>query len=154
VTKTKGRFRSFLLACLDHYLSNEYDRRRAKKRSAKLVSLDFDVAENLYNQTKHETPERLFNRQWAVGVIEKALAALRREIGPRFDVLKEYITAGRPGSVREIAERLELTESNVKVIVHRARKRYRDLLKEEIARTVEKPQEVDDELKELFAALS
>ncbi len=154
VTRSKGKFRSFLLACLEHYLSNEYDRRKALKRGGKNLSLDFDGAEDMFSRSGEDTPERAYRRQWAVGLIERALAALKEEMGPRFDALREYITAGQPGSLKELAERLRLTESNVKVIIHRSRKRYRDLLKEEVARTVESRGEIDDELQELFAALS
>ena len=100
------------------------------------------------------TPEHIYRREWAVGLIERALGALKAEMGPRFDALREYITAGQPGTLKEVADRLGLSESNVKVIIHRSRKRYKDLLKEEVARTVERKDEVDDELKELFAALS
>jgi len=154
VTRSKGRFRSFLLACLDHFLGNEYDRRKAKKRAGKPLSLDFDGAESLFVQAGQETPERAFRRQWAVEVLERALGALKVEMGPRFDALREYITAGQPGTMKEVAVRLGLSESNVKVIVHRSRRRYRDLLKEEVARTVQSAAEVDEELKELFSALS
>jgi RNA polymerase sigma-70 factor (ECF subfamily) len=154
VTKSKGKFRSFLLACLDHYLSNEYDRRKALKRGTKPLSLDFEGAEGLFAQSREETPERTYLRQWAIEQIERALAALKLEMGPRFDALREYITAGQPGTLREVAATLGVTEGNVKVIIHRARRRYRDLLKIEIARTVESKGEVDEELKELFSALS
>lgn len=153
VTRSKGRFRSFLLACLDHFMSNEYDRRRAKKRGRPL-SLDFTGAEKLYVKAKGETPAKAFLRQWAVGIMDRVTSALKEEMGPRFDALREYILAGQPGSVRDVAERLGLGESNVKVIVHRARRRYRDLLRAEVTRTVEKKSEVEDELRELFAALS
>jgi RNA polymerase sigma-70 factor (ECF subfamily) len=154
VTKSKGKFRSFLLACLEHYLSNEYDRRKALKRGGKILSLDFEGAEDLLTRAGEDTPERLYRRQWAVGLIERALLALKEEMGPRFDALREYITAGQPGTLKEVADRLGLTESNVKVIIHRSRRRYKDLLKEEVARTVERKVEVDDELQELFAALA
>jgi RNA polymerase sigma-70 factor (ECF subfamily) len=100
------------------------------------------------------TPEDSYRRAWAVGLVERALAALKAEMGARFDALREYIVAGQPGTLKEVAAKLDLTESNVKVIIHRSRRRYRDLLKEEVARTVERKDEVDDELKELFAALS
>jgi len=153
VTRSKGRFRSFLLACLDHYLSNEYDRRKAQKRGTKPLSLDFEGAENLFSQSPAQTPERLYRRQWAVERIERSLQALKEEMGPRFDALREYITAGQPGTVKEVAERLKLSESNVKVIIHRSRRRYRELLRAEVARTVELKAEVDEELKELFASL-
>lgn len=154
VSKSKGKFRSFLLACLEHFLSNEYDRRKARKRAGKPLSLDFQGAESLFGSAKQENPAKLYLRQWASGVMERATQVLKKEMGPRFDALREYILAGQPGSVREIAEELGLSESNVKVIIHRARRRYRDLLREEVARTVESRSQIDDELKELFAALS
>jgi RNA polymerase sigma-70 factor (ECF subfamily) len=156
VSRTKGRFRSFLLACLDHYLSNEYDRRKAVKRGGreKTYSLDFEGAEELLSGRNDESPERAFRRQWAVGLIERALGALKAELGARFDALKEYIVAGQPGSVKEIAAGLGLSESNVKVIVHRARKRYKELLLAEVARTVDAKGDAKDELSELLAALA
>src|SRR5215831_2251576 len=91
VTKSKGRFRSFLLACMDHFLSNEYDRRKALKRGTRPLSLDFEGAEGLFAQSREETPERAYLRQWAIGHIERALGALKEEMGPRFDALREYI---------------------------------------------------------------
>jgi RNA polymerase sigma factor (sigma-70 family) len=154
VTKTKGKFRNFLLACLEHYLSNEYDRRKALKRGVKPLSLDFEGAEEMLTRAGEASPERTYQREWAVGLINRSLAALKVEMGPRFDALREYITAGQPGTLREVAEKLDLSESNVKVIIHRSRRRYRDLLKEEVARTVERKGEVDEELQELFAALA
>jgi RNA polymerase sigma-70 factor (ECF subfamily) len=154
VTRSKGKFRSFLLACLEHYLSNEYDRRRALKRGVKPLSLDFEGAEEMLQRSGETSPEQAYRREWAVGLINRALAALKDEMGPRFDALREYITAGQPGTVKEVAEKLGLSESNVKVIVHRSRRRYRELLKEEVARTVAMKGEVDEELRELFAALS
>jgi RNA polymerase sigma-70 factor (ECF subfamily) len=154
VTRSKGRFRSFLLACLDHYLSNEYDRRRARKRGGKALSLDVAGAEAQLAAAKAESPERAYRRQWAVGVIERALGTLKEEMGPRFDALREYITAGQPGILREVAGRLGLTEGNVKVVIHRARRLYREILRREVARTVASPREVEDEMRDLFAALS
>ncbi len=153
VSRSKGRFRSFLLACLDHFLSNEYDRRKAQKRGPKPLSLDFEGAEDLFSHAGKDSAARLYLRQWAVAILDRATRALKEELGPRFDALREYILAGQPGSVREVAERLGLTESNVKVIIHRSRRRYRELLRAEVARTVETRGEVDDELKELFAAV-
>lgn len=154
VTRSRGRFRNYLRACLDHFLSNERDRRRARKRGAKVLSLDVEGAETQLAASKAESPERAFRRQWALGVLERALAELKKEMGPRFDALREYITAGQPGSLREVAARLGLAEGNVKVILHRARRRYRDRLREEVARTVDDPRDVDGELGELFSALS
>jgi RNA polymerase sigma factor (sigma-70 family) len=154
VSRTKGRFRSYLLVCLDHYLCNEYDRRKALKRGqGRVFSLDFEGAEELFRRADDVPPERAYLRQWAVEMIDRATRALKAEMGARFDALREYILAGQPGSIREVAERLKLSESNVKVIIHRARKRYRELLKQEVARTVDRPSEVDEELRELFGAL-
>lgn len=154
VTKTKGKFRSFLLACLEHYLSNEYDRRKALKRGVKPLSLDFEGAEEMLTRAGESSPEQIYRREWAVGLINRAMAALKAEMGPRFDALREYITAGQPGTLKEVAQKLDLSEANVKVIIHRSRRRYRDLLKEEVARTVERKGEVDEELQELFAAIA
>jgi RNA polymerase sigma factor (sigma-70 family) len=154
VTRTKGKFRSFLLACLEHFLSNEYDRRKALKRGVKPLSLDFDGAEEMLTRSGDASPEQAYRREWAVGLINRALGALKDEMGERFDALREYITAGQPGTLKEVAGKLGLTEANVKVIIHRSRRRYRDLLKEEVARTVERKAEVDEELQELFAALA
>ena len=154
VTRSKGRFRSFLLACLEHFLSNEYDRRKAKKRAGKPLSLDFEGAENLFSNSRQDSPTKLYLRQWAHGIMERVTLLLKKEMGKRFDALREYILAGQPGSVRDIAKELGLSESNVKVIIHRARKRYRQLLREDVARTGESRGQIDEELKELFAALS
>lgn len=155
VTKSKGRFRSYLLACLDHFLSNEYDRRKAQKRGAgRVFSIDFETIENIFARTDSDSPEKAYRRQWAIDHIERALLALKKEMGERFDTLREYITAGQPGTLKDVAAKLNLSESNVKVIIHRARKRYRELLKEEVARTVERPGEVEEELLELFSALA
>ncbi|HYF00795.1 MAG TPA: sigma-70 family RNA polymerase sigma factor [Planctomycetota bacterium] len=155
VTRTKGRFRSYLLACLDHYLANEYDKRKAQKRGAgRVFALDFETVETIFAKSDVDSPEKSFRRQWAIDHIERALQALKKEMGGRFDALREYITAGQPGTLKEVAEKLDLSEANVKVIIHRARKRYRELLKEEVARTVERPGDVEEELLELFSALA
>jgi RNA polymerase sigma-70 factor (ECF subfamily) len=154
VSKTKGRFRSYLLTCLEHYLCNEYDRRKAKKRAVKPLSLDFDGAESIYVHGAHPSPEAAYRRQWAIDHIERALSALKDEMGPRFSTLREYIIAGQPGALKDVAKQLGITEANVKVIIHRARRRYRDLLRLEVARTVERADEIEDELLELFSALA
>ncbi len=156
VTRSKGKFRSYLLACLDHFLSNEYDRRKALKRGGDrtALSLDFEGAETLLVRSPAETPEQAFRRQWAVDLIERALGRLKEEMGPRFDALREYITAGQPGTLKEVAARIGVSEGNVKVIIHRARRRYRELLKAEVARTVERAGEVEEELLDLFSALT
>ena len=153
VSRSKGRFRNFLLACLGHFLSDEYDRRRALKRGGKLLSVDFAGAERELAHTAAEAPEKVYRRQWAVGIVNRALGVLKDEMGPRFEALREYLSGGAARGLREVAERLGVSEGNLKVILHRARRRYRELLRDEVARTVQDPREVDEELAVLFAAL-
>lgn len=163
VQQTRGKFRSFLLAALKHHLSHQRERARTKKRGRGLVpfSLDFADAENRYNLEPEDpaTPERLFERRWALTLLDRVLRRLEDEHARAgkantFAGLKEFLTAGRGSRpYRRVAEELAMTEGAVKVAVHRLRRRYRELLKEEIAQTVADPAEIDDELCELFAAV-
>ena len=106
------------------------------------------------------TPERLFNRRWALMLLERVMNRLRAECAAArkealFDKLKDYLTGDAAAkSYREMAAELQLTEGAVKVTVHRLRRRFGELIREQIARTVETPEEIDDEIRELFAALS
>src|SRR5262245_48514458 len=139
----KGRLRSFLLAACQHFLANQHDREQAQKRGGgrQFVPIDFQGAEGRYrHEPAHgETPERLFERRWALALLERVLARLRAEYeaagrGRLFEVLKARLTGGGAGvSHAEAAEELGLSEGAVKVAVHRMRKRYRELLREEIA---------------------
>lgn len=90
VDASKGRFRSFLLACLNHFLANESDRRKARKRFGKRVSFDFESAEQLLAKTQAETPKKIYRRQWATEVVEQALQTLKKEMGPRFEALRMF----------------------------------------------------------------
>jgi RNA polymerase sigma-70 factor (ECF subfamily) len=163
VDPSKGRFRSFLLASLRNFLSDERAKTTAKKRGggAVPISLDAETAENRYAlEPAHDvTPERLFERQWALTVIEQALARLRERYADRgkgelFDELKVFLYGEkRPVPYDEVARRLDLTGLAVKVAVHRLRKRFRDALREEIAQTVDGEESIDDELRALYAAL-
>jgi RNA polymerase sigma-70 factor (ECF subfamily) len=161
--QARGRFRSFLLAACAHFLSNERDRAQALKRGGgrTFLPIDFRVAEERYLcEPAHDlTAEKLFERRWALSLLELVLARLRKEYqdaakGPLFDALKGYLLhePGGPG-YRDAAEWLGLTEGTVKISVHRLRKRYRELLREEIERTVEDPGEVEEEIRSLFRAL-
>ena len=154
VNPSKGRFRSFLLACLDHFLADEHDRRMAKKRGVRPLSLDFDRAESELSVAKGETPEKAYRRKWALETMERALEVLEGEMGERFAALREYITGGPAGSLKDLAARLGTTETNVKIILHRARRSYGEILRVEVARTLEGPGEAEEEIKELFSALS
>jgi RNA polymerase sigma-70 factor (ECF subfamily) len=159
-----GRFRSFLLGTLKHFLADERDRAKAQKRGGnhKILSLDFADAE-----TKHViepvddlSPERLFDRYWALTVLNRTIDRLKTELDNTgkqylFSALKGYI-AFEGGSVpyRNVAAELNITEGAVKVAVHRLRRRYRELLREEIAQTVGTEEQIDDEIQDLFAAVA
>lgn len=167
VGREKGKFRSFLLAAMKHFLANERDRARAQKRGGgkslvSLESLDFEAAESRYRlEPAHEvTAERVFERRWALTLLDRVLDRLVAEYAAagkarQFEQLKDCLTA--PDSARpyaELAVKLAMTEGAVKVAVHRLRRRYRELLRGEIAQTVADPREVDDEIRDLFAALA
>jgi RNA polymerase sigma-70 factor (ECF subfamily) len=164
VSPERGRFRSFLLASLNHFLANEWDKARAAKRGGgqPLLRLDGASAEGRYalEPAGDDTPETLFDRQWALTLLERVLARLREEFGAAgktrlFDRLKDSM-AGERGDAgyAQAAAELGMTEGNVKVAVHRLRKRYRERLREEIAQTVVSPAEVEEEIRHLFTALA
>lgn len=163
VRREKGKFRSFLLASLKHFLANEWDRARAQKRGGgkTIVSLDDPSVETRYGLEPADvlTAEKIYERRWALTLLDQVLAGLRDEYARSgragvFEQLKEFLTGGK-GSVSyaEVAERLRMTEGAVKVAVHRLRRRYRELLRAEVAHTVASPGEIDDEIRHLFAAL-
>ena len=159
----RGRFRSFLLTAFKRFLSKERDRERAKRRGGgrKLLPLDFEAGERRYSlEPAHEvTAERIYEQRWALTLLDRVFARLRDEFDQAgkqkdFNCLKVYLTgeAGTP-SYQEAAAELGRTEGAVKVAVHRLRRRYRDLVREEIAQTVAGLEDVDEELRHLFAAL-
>jgi RNA polymerase sigma-70 factor (ECF subfamily) len=162
--RARGRFRTFLIAALKHFLANERDRARAKKRGGgrHVLPLDFDAGEDRLSRepTHHATPEKIFERRWALALLETVLARLREDFqaGEKrelFDRLKGSLAGQRDaGGYASIAAELGMTEGAVKVAVHRLRRRYRELLREEIAQTVADPADVDQEIRDLFAALS
>ncbi len=160
VDRAKGRFRSFLLAAFEHFLHNEYDRARARKRGGgqQPLSLDFSGAEGRYaiEPAHTETPDKLFERRWALTLLDCVLARLEQEWtdagkGKVFERLRPCLL-DEPESLpyTALAEELHISPAAVKMAVHRLRKRYRALLREEIARTVEEPEQVDDEITGLF----
>ncbi|MFY9551391.1 MAG: sigma-70 family RNA polymerase sigma factor [Thermoanaerobaculia bacterium] len=163
VDPSLGRFRSFLLASVKHFLSNELDRERAKKRSPDrpLLSLDAEGAEDRYRvePTDELTPETLFERKWAATVLERTLTRLGQEWTggerwKRFEKLRGHLSGDVPASsYRELGVSLDMTEDAVKVTVHRLRRRFGDLLRQEIADTVREPGDVDDEIRYLLGVL-
>jgi RNA polymerase sigma-70 factor (ECF subfamily) len=162
---TRGRFRTFLLNSFDHYRSHERARAHAAKRGGgqAVVSLDLmHAAEGWFRSepATTESPERVYDRKWAMSLIDMTLAAVRREYAANgkaawFDELKAALWGGR-GEVpyAEIARRLGSTEGAVKVAVHRLRQRFGERFRAAVAKTVVEPAEVDDEIRHLLAAVS
>ena len=161
--RERGRFRSFLLTALKFYLADEHDRATAKKRGAGVtaISLDLEGAEERYRLEAEpdDAPDRAYERRWALEVLELTHQRLRTEIErsaqpARALRLAGYLTGDRDeASYRVVADELGMTESAVKVAVHRLRKRYGALLREEVERTVGDPGETEGELRFLLAAL-
>lgn len=162
--REKGRFRTFLMVALKRFLANEWHRGRTAKRGCGLdpVPLDTHLAERLYvDAAAHSlTPEQLFDKRWALTLIETALTRIESEYhdagrDAEFTTLKPCLTAERGGiDYRALAARLGLSEGAARVAVHRLRKRYRSLFREEIARTVRDEAEVEEEMRALMEALS
>lgn len=160
----RGRFRTLLLTALDRFLANEWDKIRAIKRGGHLrrVALEMDDAESRFSREPADpcTPEQQFERQWALTVLDRALAGLREEYAGRgqaatFDALKPTLLGSREAQpYASLAEALGVVQGSVKVMVSRLRERYRQRLLEEIAHTVASPDEVDSELRHLFRVLS
>jgi RNA polymerase sigma factor (sigma-70 family) len=159
---TRGRFRSFLLTAFRHFLCNRRDRERAARRGGGrlVLSLDFAAGESRYGlEPSHEsTPERIFDRQWALTLLARSLGRLRDEYrragkGELFDHLRPALAGDRATPYAELAIRLGMTEGAVKVAVHRLRGRCREVVREEVSETVATPGEVDQELRDLFGSL-
>jgi RNA polymerase sigma-70 factor (ECF subfamily) len=160
----RGRFRSYLMACATHLLAKQRARERAARRGGgrAILALDSLAAESRYGvEPSHElTAERLFDHRWALTVLDLVLAGLDDEMARSnrsrlYEQLRPSLLAqpdARPYS--EIADGLGMTEAAVKMAAHRLRARYRERLRDEIARTVADPAEIDDENSELLSALS
>ena len=162
--RERGRFRTFLLAALENYLANEWDRANAQKRGGgkQILSLErTESAEEGYQQlpSDHTTPSQLYDRRWAEAVLETVLRRLKEEFDERdgsgrFDILMPFLFSERGEiSYTEAATRIGLSESATKSAIYRLRQRYGVLFAEEIAQTVASPNEVDDEIRELLNAL-
>jgi len=158
----KGRFRSFLLVCLRRFLANYRESVQAQKRGGgrRMVSIDLGFAEDRFRrEPAHElTAERIFERRWALTLLERVLTVLADEMAASgkehlFEVLKVYLTAADGPPYAETADALEISEGAVKVAVHRLRGRYRRLIQSEIAKTLNDPADVGDEIRSLFSAL-
>lgn len=159
----RGRFRSFLLASLKNFLANEWDRATSQKRGGERrpLSLDWESGESrLSVEPAHaETPEREFERQWALTLLDNVVQRLQNEFevtgkSRHFELFKETLTGGRAAlDYPAVAAELSMSEESVRQAASRLRKRYRELLREEVAATVENDCEVEDEISRLFQAL-
>jgi len=160
----RGRFRSFLLATLKNFLADERDRARAKKRGGgrKILSIDVQEAESQYalEPADRLSPEKLFDKSWALTLLDRTMARLKAELASKnkqelFEHLKAHLTAEK-GSVpyRSVAAELGMSEGSVRVAVHRLRRRYRKLLRDEIVQTVATKDQIDEEINNLFSALA
>ncbi|HEY9174251.1 MAG TPA: sigma factor [Verrucomicrobiae bacterium] len=158
----RGRFRAFLLASLKHFLANEWDKSQRQKRGGKAahLALDWQTADTQFQvaATAEASPDRAFDREWAVALLAKVIERLRVECeaegrGGLFNELKVFLAAGK-GALSHAAagQALGLDEGAVRVAVHRLRKRYRQLLRDEIAQTLADPAQVDEEMRALFGA--
>ena len=158
-----GRFRSYLLGAFKHYVGHQEERAAAQKRGGGTapISLDAADADRRYRDepADERTPERVFERRWALTVVDRALRDLRREYrragkAELFDELKSQLTGGAErGSLRRAAAKLGLKEGTARVAAHRLRRRFAALLKTEVAATVDSPEAVDEELRYLLSAL-
>src|ERR1700730_14250567 len=151
----KGRFRSFLLTSLKFFVADEEDRRRAHKRGGGMVvPLEFSCGEERYQREPphYETPERIFERRWALSVLDRVVERLRSEFvqhgrPEHFQRLKVFLLGQSDTPYALLAKELNNPERKLKVAIHRLRKRYRELFRQEIADTLANPAEVESELR-------
>lgn len=160
----RGRFRTFLLTCFKNFQRNENRHDAAEKRGGKVktFAIDPDAGESRYRQepTHDETPERLFERRWAMTLLDRALQQLDSEFAcsgkkELYEALKPFLSGTTAtSSYREIGETFMMSSTAIKVTMHRLRTRYRELIRDEVRQTVSSPEEVEEELRKLFEAFS
>jgi len=164
VDSNRGRFRAFLLASLKHFLANEWDRSQRQKRGggATLLSLDYQGADTRYqiDPPDHLSPDKLYDRAWATTLLERVIFRLREENeaegrAGQFEQLKGYLMVGTNNiPYAAAATALGMSEGTVRVAVHRLRRRYRELLQQEIIQTLADPAQADEEMRALMGAFS
>jgi RNA polymerase sigma-70 factor (ECF subfamily) len=164
VDRQKGKFRSFLLAAMEHFLAKHWrDSHRLKRGGGHtIVSLDDESAEDRYQREPAQdmTAEHMYERRWALTLIDQALQRLCQEFQASdklaiFTSLQPFLSGDRPqATYAQIGVQLDMTEGAVKVAVHRLRSRYGELLRSEITRTVANPEDVDEELRYLIEVIS
>ena len=156
----RGRFRSFLLTAMKHFLSDQWDKAKAQKRggSRPVLSLDVETAESRFSlEPSHDlTPDKLFERQWACTLLQLAIERLEIDLSAtgktrEFELFKAALTGdGRGVDYAHAALELGISEDAARQIAHRLKRRYRELLREELAQTLADPGDVDDEIRRLF----
>ncbi len=160
--RERGRFRSYLLGAMKHFLANEWHRAQTQKRGGQVQFIEWDAldpeARYAGVSKQSDNPEHLFDREWALETIAGALQALRDEMvtagkSEHFDALKGSLTGEDESTREEIAARLDMSEGAVKVAVHRLRQRYRKLVRAAIAQTVSNEDDLNDEMRYLVAVL-
>jgi RNA polymerase sigma factor (sigma-70 family) len=164
LTSDKGKFRAFLLVALKRFLANEWDRAHRQKRGGGQtpLSLDWQDADQRYqiNPVDNLSPDKLYDRAWAVTVLEQVITRLRNESAADgkaklYEHLKGFLMVGKSDiPYAQAAAKLQLSEGAVRVAVHRLRHRYRELLRREVAQTLSDPAQVDEEMQALFSALT
>lgn len=162
VTQAKGRFRSFLLVALKHFVANQRDHERAAKRGGKFRQLPFDYADAeswLAANKTSRSPDQDFEYNWAITVLDHAIARVRDRYhaagkSSEFELLKPFLVAhdAQP-SYQELGEELGISESSARSAAHRIRKRYRQAIREQVAMTVDQQQDIDDEMNALLEIL-
>jgi RNA polymerase sigma-70 factor (ECF subfamily) len=160
----RGRFRAFLLASLKHFLINEWKKAQRLKRGGgeAPLSLDWQTADTKFQvaSTAEPSPDKAFDREWALALLSKVIERLQKECeadgkAKLFEQLKTFLTTGKDGTAQaEVAKALGMEEGAVRVAIHRLRKRYRQLLRDEIAQTLADAADVDEEMRALFGAFS
>jgi RNA polymerase sigma-70 factor (ECF subfamily) len=160
----KGKFRAFLLAALKHFLANEWDKARAQKRGGGEIhlSLDWQTADTKFQVAAQNepSPDQAFDREWALALLARVIERLQAECAADgkaklFEQLKTFLMAGGAATAQaDVARSLGMEEGAVRVAIHRLRKRYRQLLREEIAGTLADPAKADEEMRALFGAFA
>jgi RNA polymerase sigma factor (sigma-70 family) len=158
----KGRFRSFLLTSLKFFVADEEDRNRARKRGGGIVvAIEYSSGEERYQRepAHDETPERIYERRWALSLIDRVVEKLREKFvhhgrPDHFERLKVFLLGHSDAPYAALAREMNTSEGALKVAIHRLRKRYRELFRQEIADTVADPAEVESELRFLAAVLA
>jgi len=163
VDRSKGKFRSFLLAAMKHFLSKERDKSRAKKRGGgkKIIAFDTPDGESIYalEPADNMSPDRLFDRRWALALLDQVIQRLSMEYAKAgkaglYAAIEPCLTQGHGAvDVAQVSCDMGLSKAAVRVAVHRLRRRYRDLLKYEIAQTVESPDQIEEEISHLLNCL-